>query len=1065
MKKIVSGTLVSLLLISVLTLAFSIPSLAAVDLGEFFATAYYCVYENEMAGTQKVTLTISGIAFTLKASFLFGGYGVAMQGTGRTGPDGHYIHYDGGGGAFVSVDDPEVRARYEALGITDFTGFGNIGLAYPGEATYSVVSGVMGASGRTLVPWCSIAIDPSVIPLGATGILLFKSGTTPDGAIQMKFRADDTGGAIIGNRIDVYVGEGQAALHTWEQTGGNRNVEVHLGLPTFYFPVPPERYKIYADFHDSDGKYVNHLGEDILLDEGTPIRAIADGIIVQYEYHSRYASWDDGTSIAAVIEHCLGRTITLDLRMGDKKTVSIDKVCSIYGHIRKSREYAGDRLPWKVGDYVKKGDIIGYVNDRMHNGDTIEHLHFGIRLGAHPGYWVYYGVESPDIPESNVRYFAAPSEIIPKLDIFAGLEWLCCYQNPDGSWQNSVGITSMAALAFLNAGYDENDPTVSSAIQYILANRRGDGSFGWGTYETSTAVWALVATHNPDYHDETAQAKDWLILAQYDEVEGATAASPCYGGWRYGSSPSDGDLSNTQFALMALDAAYSELGLEKPDPNDPNGWSFKAITFISRCQNRPASNDQPWAHDTTRPSYNDGGFIYHPGGWSLAGGTDSYGSMTAAGIWSLRLCGVAVTDERVQAGLNWLVNNEDCGFDDNPGHPYDQAHCFLYYYYMTIAKALTMCFLHDLGEVDWYAALSARLLQLQYDDGHWVNAPASHGWEDVPELATDYALLALQVKQPPPAKLWMSIILASNAELCVYDPQGRHARLDDVAIPGATFEIDKEGRQIVNLTELEAGKYAIELTGTADGDYSLTINGYRDEEQTFSKTFEGTIKKGQTLVGSALVTSMVGALTIYTEKPMPPPDTIPPTTLLTIGEPKYVTEVTYVTPDTPFNLTAADNPGGTGVALTAYKIRNVTYDSGWLTYTEPFRLTGLIDSVYSIDYNSTDNANNVEPTQTVTVTLFSWNYVFEDTYGRGTILKINIAHKFFQFITPDKDYGITNATNMRLCGRAIIIKHCDSELRLITVAVDTKLDLCVAIAWDKQTRKQYILIDKPGIEE
>ena len=657
-----------------------------------------------------------------------------------------------------------------------------------------------------------------------------------------------------------------------------------------------------------------------------------------------------------------------------------------------------------------------------------------------------------------------------RLDIYvawaikAGLQWLREHQT-DGSWQNSVGITSMATLAFLNVGYDERDPTVSKAIQYILANRRGDGSFGWGTYETSTAVWALVATHNPDYHDEIVQAKDWLILAQYDEGEGATTADPCYGGWRYGSSPSDGDLSNTQFALMALDAAYSELGLKKPDPNDPSGWSFKAIKFISRCQNRPASNDQAWAHDTTRPSYNDGGFIYHPGGWSLAGGTDSYGSMTAAGIWSLRLCGVAVTDERVQAGLNWLINNEDCGFNDNPGHPYDQANCFLYYYYMTIAKALTMCFLHDLGEVDWYAALSARLLQLQYDDGHWVNDPASHGMEDIPELATDYALLALQTKQPPPATLWMSIILASNAELCVYDPQGRHARLDDVTIPGATFEIDEEGRQIVNLTELEAGKYTIELIGIADGDYCLTINGYRDEEQTFSKTFEGTIKKSQTLVGSALVTSMVGALTIYTEEPMPPPDTIPPTTILTIGEPKYVTEIIYVTPDTPFNLTATDNPDGTGVALTAYRIRNATYSSEWLTYTEPFYLKGLIDGIYTIDYNSTDNANNVEPTNTINVTLFSWNYVFEDAYGRGTILKINLAYKFIQFITPDKDYGIRNATYMRVCGRAIIIRHYDSELRLITIAVDTKLDFCIAIAWDRQTRTRYFLIDRVGIED
>jgi hypothetical protein len=53
---------------------------------------------------------------------------------------------------------------------------------------------------------------------------------------------------------------------------------------------------------------------------------------------------------------------------------------------------------------------------------------------------------------------------------------------------------------------------------------------------------------------------------------------------------------------------------------------------------------------------------------------------------------------------------------------------------------------------------------------------------------------------------------------------------------------------------------------------------------------------------------------------------------------------------------------------------------------------------------------------------------------------------------------------MRQCGRAIIIHHYDDELRLITTAVDTKLDFCVAIAWDQQTGKRYFLIDKVGNE-
>ena len=127
-------------------------------------------------------------------------------------------------------------------------------------------------------------------------------------------------------------------------------------------------------------------------------------------------------------------------------------------------------------------------------------------------------------------------------------------------------------------------------------------------------------------------------------------------------------------------------------------------------------------------------------------------------------------------------------------------------------------------------------------------------------------------------------------------------------------------------------------------------------------------------------------------------------------------------------------------------------------------MTGLADGAYTIEFNSTDNLGNTEATKSIQVTLFSWNYVFEDTYGRGTILKINLAHKFFQFTTPDKDYGIREATYMRQCGRALIIHHYDDELRLITMVVDTKLDFCVAIAWDTQTGKRYFLIDKAGTE-
>ena len=179
-------------------------------------------------------------------------------------------------------------------------------------------------------------------------------------------------------------------------------------------------------------------------------------------------------------------------------------------------------------------------------------------------------------------------------------------------------------------------------------------------------------------------------------------------------------------------------------------------------------------------------------------------------------------------------------------------------------------------------------------------------------------------------------------------------------------------------------------------------------------------------------------------------DDTPPKTTLTIGEPKYLSDIIYVTPDTSFILEASDV--GSGVYSTVYRIYNSTYDTGWIPYTAPFNLAALNDGVYTIEFYSTDNIGNIEATSSIQVTLFSWDYIFTDSYSRGTILKINTEHKFFQFITPDKDYGIRNATYMQVYRRSIVIYHKDDELRLIMLAVDTKLDFCVAIAWDRQTR-------------
>ncbi len=171
------------------------------------------------------------------------------------------------------------------------------------------------------------------------------------------------------------------------------------------------------------------------------------------------------------------------------------------------------------------------------------------------------------------------------------------------------------------------------------------------------------------------------------------------------------------------------------DPKDPL-WD-KALTFISRCQNRSESNDQAWAA-------NDGGFVYTPG-YSPHGGTRSYGSMTNAGLISLIYAGVDKNDPRIQAACDWIRKHYT--LDDNPGAKDGQG---LFYYYVTFAKAMAAFGEDEVvdgqGNVhNWRNELASKLISLQADDGSWVNDRSHRWWEGVKDLVTARSVIALNL--------------------------------------------------------------------------------------------------------------------------------------------------------------------------------------------------------------------------------------------------------------------------------------------------------------------------------
>lgn len=96
------------------------------------------------------------------------------------------------------------------------------------------------------------------------------------------------------------------------------------------------------------GEPGRHLGVDIANEPGTPIRVTADGVVT-------YAGWQSGYGRVVVVEHGFGFSTR-------------------YGHC--------DRVKVKVGDRVRRGDIIAYMGSSGRS--TGSHVHYEVRVNGVP---------------------------------------------------------------------------------------------------------------------------------------------------------------------------------------------------------------------------------------------------------------------------------------------------------------------------------------------------------------------------------------------------------------------------------------------------------------------------------------------------------------------------------------------------------------------------------------------------------------------------------------------------------------------------------------------------------
>ena len=333
--------------------------------------------------------------------------------------------------------------------------------------------------------------------------------------------------------------------------------------------------------------------------------------------------------------------------------------------------------------------------------------------------------------------------------IARGSDWLESQQKPEGYWDDPElpAFTALALTALVrDPAFDRSKPfpeNIEKGYQWLIAQQKADGGIynrGLTVYNTATAVTALVAAGREEYEPAIVKARKHLIGQQWDNGDAND------GGIGYGSKNDRSDMSNTYLAIEALALSRKIIEDGKHGDQPELDWDA-AVGFLSRCQNLEETNDSEWASNDPA---NKGGFIYGPnetkaGEEKLPDGRTalrSYGSISYAGLLSMIYAKVGPDDPRVVAVKEWLGKNYTVEENPNMGQQ------GLYYYYQTMAKALTaanvdMLKLESGKGADWRQDLGAKILAAQNGDGSWANENGR--WmESNPVLVTAYTVLSLE---------------------------------------------------------------------------------------------------------------------------------------------------------------------------------------------------------------------------------------------------------------------------------------------------------------------------------
>lgn len=353
-----------------------------------------------------------------------------------------------------------------------------------------------------------------------------------------------------------------------------------------------------------------------------------------------------------------------------------------------------------------------------------------------------------------------------------------------------LGVNALAMLTLAKCGVPADDKALEKAKTWCLADyAKMKGLKKVLVYPASVMLLAFEAMYHPEAKDEggvergrygtTVTRKKTpckypaAINALVDElakflVKHQVAKA---GGWRYpgveaGAPPGDAEMSNTQYALLGLNAA-ARCGAAIP----PEVWT-RAMAWVLADQEKDGLDGELWlGNDAWEPGADEvprwrsggkrkaRGWRYTPdGATSLA-----TGSMTTAGVAALAIvkerlaeAGKLTPDasRRLDAGmldgLVWLA--EVFTVEANPTFPAGGAPWHLYYLY-GLERVGSLTGFENVGKHDWYREGATFLLGAQHADGHWEGQKGTMNLTDEHEselVQTCFALLFLRRSTTPP---------------------------------------------------------------------------------------------------------------------------------------------------------------------------------------------------------------------------------------------------------------------------------------------------------------------------